>query len=487
MAFDGIWGKAFGRSVTGRLGSVRRAVGALALAGVVLSGGCSVKTDFKDVDVEVSEEEIRAALRKLFPELTDAEITRFSAKLDWTALLELKLEVEALRLIADTLSKELDETSKDLFPSRADRLASHNGGFPEGLEPVGRAAFYDSAAKEARIELSGVFENRTSITLDDGQVSVSVNGALQDVTLQCAGQEPVDIVLLVDITGSMRSVIRSVRRSLLTFVQALAEHEVNGTVSVITFQDSVGVNVGFQERRPSSGYERSPFATPVAIDDEEAMAELERFIARLEADSGADRPENLAGAIDFARNNVIGVTSSGAPNVIGDGVSDPAGVKPWPGFENERQIFVAFTDAPFHGDSRTPSNSSLKAPFKPRPAAAILETLQQSKTVVHVSDPSWVDETTTTSATFVDADYWATHTGGLGEDRVAGYSLVDLDLVVHSESTGLLDILLDGIVASSCTVTVPNLSVGANAELSLDLELDVEGSVFAETLTAVKL
>jgi hypothetical protein len=119
------------------------------------------------------------------------------------------------------------------------------------------------------------------------------------------------------------------------------------------------------------------------------VEELVRFIARLQANSGADQPENLSGAIDFARNNVIGVTSKGAPNVIGDGIEDPKGVSAWPALTNPKQIFVAITDAPFHSDSRTPSNSSLLAPFKPRPILDILASLQRSSTTVHVSDPSW--------------------------------------------------------------------------------------------------
>lgn len=465
----------------------RRALYAAALTGAVLGGGCSLKADsVKGVDAEVSQEQVRAALRKLFPDLTEEEITRYSAKLDLSAVLDLKVEIEALRLIADSLSKELDDATKDAYASRSDNLAQQNDGFPAGVEPVGRAAFYDATAKTAQVALSGVFNDHTAVTLDSSQVSVSIDGVLQDTTLQCAPDAPVDIVLLVDITGSMRSVIKSVRSSLLAFSHALAERQVNGTLSVVTFQDSVGVNVGFQESRSSSGYERSPFASPVAIDDEDGMAELERFIARLEADSGADRPENLAGAIDFARSDVIGLTSDGKPNVIGDGIEDPKGVSAWPGFKNQRQIFVAITDAPFHGDSRTPKNSSLLAAFKPRAAATILQTLQASGTVVHVSDPSWVDETPTAgpSEPFVDADYWAINTGGLGQDRVAGYSLVDLDLIVHSQETGLLDILLDGIVSSSCTITLPKVTLSADAKLSLDI--DVDGNQFSETMSVVR-
>ena len=167
--------------------------------------------------------------------------------------------------------------------------------------------------------------------------------------------------------------------------------------------------------------------------------------------------------------------------MIGDGLNDPEDVAPFPKLTNLRRVFVAFTDAPFHADSRDPDNSSLLAPFKPRKIADILKTLQVSATTVHVSDPSWVDETKTPSGSAsevsVDADYWAVNTGGVGEDRGAGYSLLDLDLLVRATDTGLLDILLDRVLESSCTVRfpVPNFSA------STSFELEVRGS--AHTFT----
>jgi hypothetical protein len=287
----------------------------------------------------------------------------------------------------------------------------------------------------------------------------------------------------------MSPVIGAVRRSLAAFVDAIVQKHVQGTLSIVTFQDSVGVNVDFQERKPVSGYERSPFFAPVAIDDASGISDLADFIARLEANSGADVPENLAGALDFARNNVIGTTHDGKPNVIGDGVEDPRDTAAWPGFDNAKQIFVVFTDAPFHADSRTPQNSSLLAPFKPRPIADILKTLQMSATTVHVSDPSWVDHTLTPSGASgevdVDADYWAVHTGGLGDDATAGYSLIDLDVVVVAKQTALLDILLDGVIGTACSVNfaVPALSATA----SFDLDIELAGDSYRTSLQPIRL
>jgi hypothetical protein len=276
----------------------------------------------------------------------------------------------------------------------------------------------------------------------------------------------------------MSNVIDSVRDSVVDFIDIIESSGLRGTVGVVTFQDTVGVNRTFQEPAPANDYERSPFFVPVASDDAEAVADLRSFVNRLEANRGADAPENLAGAIDFARNNVIG-SAGGEPNVIGDGRFDPAGTQPFPSLTSERQVFVVLTDITFHGDDRDAGNSSLEAAFVPRDAADILATLQQTGTVVHVSDPSWSDgKLDPAGESSVDADYWAIHTGGVGEDRVAGYSLVDLELVVVAEDNGLLDITLDKILASSCRLEFDAaLDVGAEVTIDITVQGEVHSAI----------
>ena len=458
------------------------------LLGITLLG--SACPSLGDIKTKPSDAQVKSLLHQLFPSLSDDDLARFSAKLDLEAIAALKLEIDDIRRVAAKLSQSLADAANKAAAMRKTDLAEHNDGFPETLEPIGRSAYYRQDQHVGRIDLCGVYRGHDPVDLTQANVSVSVDGSLAgNVTLDCVPKAPVDIVFVVDITGSMSSVIGAVRRSLGAFVEAIVQKHVQGTLSVVTYQDSVGVNVDFQERAPASGFERSPFFKPVAIDDPAGIAELTDFISRLEANSGADTPENLAGALDFARNNVIGLTSQGKPNVIGDGIEDPRDTAAWPGFDNPKQIFVAFTDAPFHSDSRTPQNSSLLAAFKPRPIADILKTLQATATTVHVSDPSWVDETrmpTGASAEVdVDADYWAVHTGGLGDDVTAGYSLIDLDVVVVAKQTALLDILLDGVIETACTVgfDVPSLS----ATGSFDLDIELGDDSFKTSLVPIRL
>jgi len=448
-------------------------------------GSRDIFDDLDDLDPVQVEEQVMRALRALFPDLSDEEITDISVSLDIEAVLELRDELEAVRDSVAEFSADLFKSAEERVAERDEDLAPHNDGYPEGLAAIGSICLYDEAAEHAQINLSGVLNARESVVLAREQVTLSVDGqAQEDFTLTClANDSTVDIVFLIDITGSMSNVIDSVRDSVVDFIDIIEESGVRGTVSVVTFQDSVGVNHSFQEPAPPNNYERSPFFEPVDIGNASQVEALRSFVNRLEANQGADAPENLSGAIDFARNNVIGLTSDGVPNVIGDGRQDPAGTEPFPRLSSERQAFVVLTDITFHGDDRTASNSSLLSPFVPRDAADILATLHQTGTVVHVSDPSWSDASLSPdSASSVDADYWAVHTGGVGEDVVLGYSLVDLELVVVAEDSGLLDITLDKILDSSCSLDF-DVTLSADAEVSL--ELNVADAVF-ETQLAIE-
>jgi hypothetical protein len=431
------------------------------------------KPDLPDLpdDPDDLEAEARSALRKLFPDLSDDEISDLAGKLSLSDLAALKSELESIRKSVVKFSEALFKSAEEHARDRKATLAEHNDGYPEGVAAVGQICNYDKAAGRGRVQLSGVFNGKEAVVLSAEQVSLTIDGAPQQFTLECiAGGPSVDVVFLIDITGSMSNVIAAVRDSVVSFVDLIEASGVRGTVSVVTYQDTVGVNRTFQERAPANDYERSPFFKPVAIDSPKEVDALRAFVNRLEANRGADAPENLAAAVDFARNSVIGYTSDGKPNVIGEGKDDPAGTSAFPKLTSDRQVFVALTDITFHGDPQTPSNSSLLAPFVPRDTADILATLRKTGTTIHVSDPSWVKESLDPKGKQVDSDFWAIQTGGLGEDVMAGYSLVDLEVVIVAEKSGLLDITLDKIIGTSCSLDFEaQVAADADVELTLDL------------------
>ncbi len=445
-------------------------------------GGCSLKGAVDEagkVDVD-AKLDVRDILRSLFPKLTDAEIDELSTNIDLETVLTLKAELEKVRKEAAEFSDALFTTSEERVTQRKTDLETKNEGYPTSLQAIGGGAFYSKANGEVSIELSGLFSNKTSYSFGASDVSVELDGVAQTPDVSClAGGDSVDLVFLVDVTGSMSNVIGSVRSSLLSFVDALKSSDLDGTISVVSFQDTVGEQVSFQELEKND-FERSPFIANKKLSSSSEVNEVERFIAKLEANRGGDLPENLAGAVDFARNNVIGVRSNGSANVIGDGIGDPVGTAAFPKLDSKRQVFIAITDATFHSDSRDTGNSSLEAQFKPRPLAQIVESLRSTGTVVHVVDPSWVDEsvepTGNASEEQLDADYFAIATGGVGEDKLAGYSLTDLELVAVAKQTGLLDIALHDILKGSCRVSFPAVSVAATAEVSVSVSAG--GEVF---------
>lgn len=441
--------------------------------------------DGKDL-IPTTKIEVKAALRSLFPSLSDEEISSLTGKLSASDVLALRAELEEVRKSVAKFSADLFQTAEERVETRRKVLAEHNDGYPEGVAAIGEQCTYDAAAKRGEIRLSGVFDSQTALTLTAETVQLRVDGATQAFDLNClAGGPSVDIVFLIDITGSMSNVIASVRDSVVSFVDRIEEANIRGTLSVVTYQDSVGVQRTFQEPAPSNNYERSPFFKPVDLDSASDVTELRKFVNRLEANRGADAPENLSAAIDFARNNVIGYDSKGQPNVIGDGREDPAGTAAFPALPSERQVFVVLTDITFHGDDRTASNSSLLAPFVPRDAAEVLASLRETGTTVHVSDPSWVDEDSDPKRHPVDADYWAEATGGVGRDRVEGYSLVDLELVVVAKESGLLDIALDKVIQSSCALSF-EAELKADAKVELGLSAAAGGSFSTHVLDVIR-
>jgi len=453
-------------------------------ASTLAPAGCGLELpevpEIDEDEFDMAKESLLELLRDLFPGLSDAELEALGATLSYDQVVALRDELEAARKVARELSGLLFQSAQEAVAERKEALAGANDGFPAGLEPVGRLAVHDSAAGRTKVHLSGVFHDKTAVSLQPGDVAVRVDGAVVDGQLDClASGQTVDVVFLIDITGSMGSVIGSVRDSVVDFVGAIEASGLKGTISVVTFQDTVGVDVTFQQPAPDEGVERSPFFRPVSIADAGGVESLRRFVNRLEANQGEDLPENLAGALDFARNNVIGAVD-GAPNVI-DGAADPPGTARFPALQSQRQVFVALTDATFHSDDRDANNSSLVARFVPRDAGEILASLQRTGTVVHVIDPSWVDAGLDPAHDDPesDSDWWAIRTGGLGEDVALGYSLVDLELVAVAESAGLFDVALDGILASSCEYSFDG-ALSAASEVALTLNAD--GEVFEGVL-----
>jgi hypothetical protein len=459
-ADQGATGGAAGNASAGGTGGASGASGASGSTAVVDSGNA----DF-----------VKAVVTDLFPALTQDEIDQYSAKLDGAAAVALRTELTASRFDMETASSERFNASQDRMAGRRFALQDVDGGLPMTLAPLAAGAFFDKTKGEAWIDLSGVYSAWAPVKLASGEVSASIGGAAQNVQLECLANGPsVDIVILLDITSTMRSAINAIRTSVTLLANDLVANKVTGTIGIVTFQDTVGVDVQFQEASP--GVERSPFFAPVPINDAAQMAKLVRFVTRLEANRGGDFADNASAAVDFARNNVIGYTKDGKPNLIGDGIEDPPATKPWPALTSGRQIFVVVTDSTFYSDNRDATNSSMPAAFKPRKLKEITDSLHAKRTVVHSADPSWQDSQLVPTGTEpdLDNDYWALQTGGVGDDVLPqGFSPTDLEALLTSE-TGLIDISLPAIVETACRANFKPASLAAGATVSLQIKHGTE-------------
>ncbi len=297
------------------------------------------------------------------------------------------------------------------------------------------------------------------------------------VTCTSDPQTPISVIFVVDVTGSMSPVIAAVRNSLLDFVDASVGLGLHGKIGVVTYQDTVGVDIPFEDCSGVDGPipERSPFFTPVALDDADGVDRLRDFIGALHADGGADWAENMAAAVDFAANNVIGYAADGTPNVIGEGNDDPPYTRPWPVDELEGLVvIIPITDASFHPPST--SSPSLPEPFRPRALPEILGSL--GTTVVATIDPAFNDLSTEIGgdSTDLDADLFARYTGGFGQDWFSvdaflfteSISFFDLELMLLGQ--GLLEIPLAPALASTCVTEIDVASAPGEIRTRIDAE-----------------
>jgi hypothetical protein len=451
-------------------------------AGTSGAGGSVADAAYVDADVP-------AILTDLFPGLTADEIAQYAAKLSGAQAVALRTELTDARLALDGPATDFFSTAQDRANGRAfDLLHTFNGGLPQALGPVAAGAFFDKTNGAAWIDLDGVMSGGKPVKLAAGDVTASVAAAAQTVQLAClgTGDATVDIVFLLDITGTMRAMISEMRIQLTQFASDLVAAGIKGTIGMVTFQDTVGVNVAFQEASPgvckpctpagdctgaTPACQRSPFFAPVPLGDATKIASFQRFVARLEPSRASTGPTNAAAAIDFARNNVIGYMKDGQPNVIGDGKEDPPGTQAWPALTSSRQIFIALSNKSFYSDSRTDAG-----PYKARKIKDITDSLHAKRTVVHSSDPSLnnYDTTTPTGAeASVDLDYWAIQTGGIGQDvfvvnNFLAYSAIDLEALLNSD-TGLSDVALPSILGSSCRASFPLASLAAGTPVSVKI------------------
>jgi len=149
----------------------------------------------------------------------------------------------------------------------------------------------------------------------------------------------VDIVFLLDITGSMGHCIEAMKNNISAFVDYLTTKNANNQSPVKHWRAKI---VGYRDFEEDA----IPFFDNPFVED---AAQLKTQLGKLEADGGGDIPESLLDALYKVAN--MGQTEKGAATL------DPG---KWRYRSDAARVVVIFTDAPYKEVMVEPAGGTLQ-------------------------------------------------------------------------------------------------------------------------------
>ena len=144
-----------------------------------------------------------------------------------------------------------------------------------------------------------------------------------------------DIVILLDVTGSMQDCIDAVKRSVSDFITSYSSSDANGAAPITDWRMKI---VGYRdsEAGPSDWFIDNPFVNDVAAVQAQLAAE------NMKASGGVDEPESLLDAlIKLAKMDQAGV-------------QDPVDPNKWRARGTCARSIIFFTDATFKTTIKIP-------------------------------------------------------------------------------------------------------------------------------------
>jgi uncharacterized protein YegL len=147
----------------------------------------------------------------------------------------------------------------------------------------------------------------------------------------------VDIVFLIDITGSMQSCIDALKNNISTFIDSLTTRDANNTNPVKHWRAKV---VGYRD----FGEDAEHYVDHAFVED---AASLKVQLSRMTAGGGGDEPESLLDALYRVTN--MGQTEKGA-------ASDP---QRWRYRSEAARVVIIFTDASYHDTMVEPAGGTV--------------------------------------------------------------------------------------------------------------------------------
>ena len=137
-----------------------------------------------------------------------------------------------------------------------------------------------------------------------------------------------DIVILLDVSGSMQDCIDAVKRSVSDFIASYSSSDANGAAPITDWRMKI---VGYRDTvaGPSDWFVDNPFVNDVAAVQAQLSAE------NMKASGGGDEPESLLDALfKLAKMDQ-------------SGVQDPVDPKKWRARGTSARSIIFFTDATY--------------------------------------------------------------------------------------------------------------------------------------------
>ena len=231
---------------------------------------------------------------------------------------------------------------------------------------------------------------------EDGKAQGFLLSKLSEVTSK------IDIMIIMDVTGSMNEEINGLKNSLVSFIEYLKEEGFDVKVGILPYDDYA----------PSHDREYSPKWLNLTSDLDDARD----YVSELEAVGGGDGPENAYGAIMYAWNNVSWRAGS-------------------------QRIFILLTDAPSHykGDGSYTD-------FDPKYTKdEVLKALEGYATLYMVASTGYYSEDDTDFSDSTDPREIAVKTGGFVIYQSGGeeVDLTDIGIAESIKSTFIIEFQSD--------------------------------------------
>jgi len=145
----------------------------------------------------------------------------------------------------------------------------------------------------------------------------------------------VDIVVLMDVTGSMQTCIDAVKRSVATFISTMTDSDTNNSAPITDWRLKV---IGYRDHAKdgSDWFVDNPFVRDVAAVQDQFASD------RMQAEGGGDEPESLLDALYL-------VASMGEA-----GLQDAEDPTLWRARGRAARAVIFFTDAPYRRQMTIP-------------------------------------------------------------------------------------------------------------------------------------